>query len=51
LWIRDLLVRLDPDPRIRASDQRIRIRIRILLFSSVTFKTLKIFLVFLLISF
>jgi hypothetical protein len=29
----------DPDPGIRASDQWIRIRIRILLFSSLTFKT------------
>ncbi len=36
LWIRDLLVQI-PDPRIRASDQWIRIRI--LLFSSLTFKT------------
>ncbi len=28
----------DPDPRISTSDQRIRIRLRILLFSSMTFK-------------
>ncbi len=30
----------DPDPRIRASGQWIRIRLRILLFSSLTFKAL-----------
>ena len=43
-WRRNSVVNLwhfgaDPDPRIRASDQWIRIRGRILLFTSLTFKT------------
>ncbi len=44
---------LDPDPRIRASDQWIRIRLRILLFLSLTFNTQKNYfsLRFLLITF
>jgi hypothetical protein len=37
LWIRDMLAWIHPDPQIRASDQWIRIRI--LIFSSLTFKT------------
>ncbi len=35
LWIRDIK---DPDPRIRTTDKLIRIRIRILFFSSVADK-------------
>jgi DNA-directed RNA polymerase subunit RPC12/RpoP len=38
LRIHDILVYPDPDPRIHASEWWIRIRIRILLFSSLTFK-------------
>jgi hypothetical protein len=37
LWIRDILVRMDPDPRIRTND----VGMRILLFSSMTLKMQK----------
>ncbi len=51
LWIRDILVPTDPDPRIRTTDFRIRdrLRIRILLFRQWLSRNKLFFKVFLLI--